>query len=326
MTDKRKPLVTIAIPTYNRANAYLRQALESTMRQTYENIEIVVSDNCSSDNTEDFVKNIGDSRIRYFRQKENIGANNNFNFCIDQANGDYFQLLQDDDMIDEDFIETCIKAVNYEIIKGIIQTGTRIIDGNGDTIYEAPNKMIDTSAVDYFLGWFSFKTAPYLCSTLFNTEVLRKIGGFNSRHNLFQDVLAEAVLTVKYGRKGIYDVKASFRKHPNEMTFAVKVKDWCEDSLMLMDLICDLIPEKRKILRSKGLPFFAFINYKRAQAVKSAGDRLKAYVTVFTMFKCRYFPSMSHFYSYIYDYYYNTPIYNFSRFIKRKIKQFLPIS
>ncbi len=49
------PLITIAIPTYNRANGYFKQTLESVLCQTYEYIEIIVSDNCSTDNTEELV-------------------------------------------------------------------------------------------------------------------------------------------------------------------------------------------------------------------------------------------------------------------------------
>ena len=75
-------LVTIAIPTYNRADNYLKQALSSALVQTYRNIEIIVSDNCSTDNTESVVKNFKDSRIRYFKQKKNIGPYKNFNFLL----------------------------------------------------------------------------------------------------------------------------------------------------------------------------------------------------------------------------------------------------
>ena len=97
MHNRYEPKVTIAIPTYNRADDYLKQTLKSALNQTYENIEIIVSDNCSTDNTEAVVNSFNDSRIRYFRQQENIGANNNFNFCLKQAKGEYFLLLLDDD-------------------------------------------------------------------------------------------------------------------------------------------------------------------------------------------------------------------------------------
>jgi len=66
----------------------------------YPDLEILVSDNCSTDDTERVVRSFGDPRVRYVRHPENIGANNNFNYCIKEARGVYFLLFHDDDMID----------------------------------------------------------------------------------------------------------------------------------------------------------------------------------------------------------------------------------
>jgi glycosyltransferase involved in cell wall biosynthesis len=99
------PLVSVGIPTYNRADGYLKEAIQSVLNQTYPNLEIIVSDNCSSDDTGTVVKAFNDSRIRYHRHDVNIGPNNNFNFCLDQAQGAYFLLLHDDDLIDPDFFQ-----------------------------------------------------------------------------------------------------------------------------------------------------------------------------------------------------------------------------
>lgn len=71
----------------NRANSYLRCALQSAVSQTYKNIEIIVSDNCSPDNTESVVREFDDPRIRYYRQNQNIGPFKNFDFCLEQARG-----------------------------------------------------------------------------------------------------------------------------------------------------------------------------------------------------------------------------------------------
>lgn len=90
MADPANPLVSIGIPTYNRANSYLKQALRSAVNQTYKNLEIIVSDNCSSDDTESVVKEFRDPRIRYFRQNKNLGAVPNCNFCLEQSQGKYF--------------------------------------------------------------------------------------------------------------------------------------------------------------------------------------------------------------------------------------------
>lgn len=296
MISKAQTLVTIAIPTYNRANLYLRQAIESAVNQTYSNIEIIISNNCSTDNTEMVVKDFHDPRIRYFRQEKNIGGNNNFNFCLEQAKGEYFLLLMDDDLIDRDFVETCWKSIDRNGNVGIIRTGTRIIDSQGTILHEYPNMVGGLSLEEFFRGWFTNKTTLYICSTLFNTLRLKEFGGFRSKKNLFQDVIVEAKLAAKYGRLDIQDVKASARKHASEFTFAVKVSDWCEDSLDLLDLMCVLVPKENKtLIRSEGMRFFSKINYNRAHAVRSPIRRFIAYVTVFKKFHYCYFPPRHHF-------------------------------
>lgn len=291
MPDRSELLVTIGIPTYNRADRYMRDALRSALAQTYSNLEIIVSDNCSKDGTTELVNSFNDPRIRYFRHEKNIGANNNFNFALNQAKGKYFLLLQDDDLIDADFIETCMRSVDPTTEVGIIRTGTRIIDHTGRILNETPNMVEGLSTEDFFRGWFSGKTTLYLCSTLFNTKLLKGIGGFGSKHNLFQDVMAEAELAARFGRIDVCDVKASFRKHDSEMTFSAAVGSWCEDSLILLEQMCEILPEeKRQQIRKEGMCFFSRINYGRAAAVKSLSGQYRAYGTVWKYFGFRHFP------------------------------------
>jgi glycosyltransferase involved in cell wall biosynthesis len=319
--SKGRPLVSIAIPTYNRADCYLGQAIESALNQTYPHIEIIVSDNCSHDNTPVVVESFRDRRIRYVRHKENIGANNNFNYCLKEARGDYFLLLQDDDLIDRDFVEVCMKAAGYRTDIGLLRTGTRVIDDRGYVISECLNQVSGLNTAEFFRGWFANKTALYLCSTLFNTLRLREIGGFRSKHNLFQDVIAEVQLDARFGRIDINDIKASFRKHPNEMTFMVKVNQWCEDSLMLLDLMCELQPDSREVISEEGMRFFAMLNYNRARAVQTPLKKVIAYYNVFRMFNYRYLPSNDHLLSPIKKHLSGNAVYRGLRFVKRKISQ-----
>ena len=104
------PLISIGIPTYNRPQR-LRKTLASITCQTYLNLEIIVSDNCSPDDeTQKVVHEFmqADPRIRYFRQHENIGVFYNFKFVFDVSKGDYFTWVADDDTRSDDYIETCL--------------------------------------------------------------------------------------------------------------------------------------------------------------------------------------------------------------------------
>jgi glycosyltransferase involved in cell wall biosynthesis len=107
-----KPLVSVGIPTFNRPVG-LRRTLELISNQTYSNLEILVSDNASTDSeTEGVAREFcaRDKRIKYFRQLTNIGPIANFRFVLAQASGDCFMWAADDDEWDARFIETCLAA------------------------------------------------------------------------------------------------------------------------------------------------------------------------------------------------------------------------
>jgi glycosyltransferase domain-containing protein len=100
---QQQPLVSVIIPTYNRPE-YLKQALASAIQQSYQNIEIIVSDNCSTEKTQDIVQSFRDTRIRYWRQPENKGMFANQMHAFKMAQGKYVASLHDDDMWNEDFL------------------------------------------------------------------------------------------------------------------------------------------------------------------------------------------------------------------------------
>jgi glycosyltransferase involved in cell wall biosynthesis len=290
MNTEIRPLVTIGIPTYNHADAYLRETLRCALEQTYSNLEIIVADNYSSDETEGLVRDLGDSRVRYFRHERNIPPNDNFNFCLQQARGKYFQLLHDDDTIDSDFVELCMQAVEVRPEVGIIRTGARIIDSHGKTISEMENNTDDKSAEELFIKWLHSRTWMFLCAVLFNTARLKECGGFNSKHQLFQDVLAEFTLAARYGWVDIPAVKAGFRKHAGQRTAAARVDQWCEDSIILLRAMCDMAPIRRNEIWAAGLEHFSKHNYDLASSIRSPVDRYSVYLTVYRTFDYAYSP------------------------------------
>ena len=108
---KENPLVTVCITTYDRPRT-LVQALESVIKQTYKNLEILVMDDCSPDNKTMILMASyleKDKRIKYFKQVENKGVESNFNLALGKANGKYFLWLCDDDWISSSYIEECLK-------------------------------------------------------------------------------------------------------------------------------------------------------------------------------------------------------------------------
>ncbi|MBX9854193.1 MAG: glycosyltransferase [Gemmatimonadaceae bacterium] len=100
--SSRQPLVTVVIPTYNRAGM-VREAVESACDQTYRNLEVLVVDDGSVDSTTEVVMGIGDPRIRYIRQ-ENLGVSGARNRGIRESRGEYIAFLDSDDLLMPDCI------------------------------------------------------------------------------------------------------------------------------------------------------------------------------------------------------------------------------
>jgi len=108
------PKVSILIPTYNRAD-YLQKAIASALAQNYTNIEVLVLDDCSPDNTPAVVAEfMDDPRVQYVRHRKNLGITGNWKFGIEKASGDYFCLLHDDDTIDPNYIQTLLQPLDKE--------------------------------------------------------------------------------------------------------------------------------------------------------------------------------------------------------------------
>lgn len=94
----RQPLVSIIIPTYNRGKL-LKKAIESVLNQTYQNIEVVIVDDCSTDGTWEIISEYRDrdSRIVAFKNETNLGFSKNLNKGVSLAQGEYIARLDDDD-------------------------------------------------------------------------------------------------------------------------------------------------------------------------------------------------------------------------------------
>jgi glycosyltransferase involved in cell wall biosynthesis len=101
--EGEQPLVSLIILTYERLD-YLKEALASAINQTYTNLEIIVSDNCSQVNPEAMVASFQDARVRFRRNPTNLGQTWNYLVSLKEALGKYVCFLNDDDLYDPDFI------------------------------------------------------------------------------------------------------------------------------------------------------------------------------------------------------------------------------
>ncbi len=120
------PLISIGLPTYNRSQGIIR-ALTSVLKQCYPNMEIIVSDNCSTDSTQAAVKRMGMRypELKYYRQDTNIGMIANFEFVLRKATGKYFMWVADDDELENGVLEKYVDFLEgnpaYSLVSGEIK-------------------------------------------------------------------------------------------------------------------------------------------------------------------------------------------------------------
>lgn len=124
--------VSVCIPTYNGAG-YIRGALESVLCQTYQNFEIVIVDNASTDGTQEVVAEFlaRSQKIRYFRNEENIGLAGNLNRCIQLARSEYIKYLCVDDLLTSDCLERMVSALEENLNVSLVCGGRISIDEQG---------------------------------------------------------------------------------------------------------------------------------------------------------------------------------------------------
>lgn len=140
-------MVTIVITAYNVEN-WIAKAIESACRQTFDNLEIIVVEDCSTDSTREILSTIDDSKVKIVYNVENLGAGASRRKGIEAANGEYILLLDGDDWIEEDFIERLYnKAVqeDADIVSGgitiIHKDGSKESASYGNCIMEGDDKI-----------------------------------------------------------------------------------------------------------------------------------------------------------------------------------------
>lgn len=181
--ETNNPVVSVVIPTYNRAHMIVR-AINSVLNQTYKDLEIIVVDDASQDNTEVVVKSFDDERIQYFRHDKNRGGSAARNTGIKASRGAYIALLDSDDEWFPEKLEKQVNKFNDTAVEvGAVYCGFQsIIETTGQRIEEHMPTLRGDIAVDLFKGC-PFNTSQLLI----RKECFQKTGMFDEAFPACQD-------------------------------------------------------------------------------------------------------------------------------------------
>ncbi len=187
------PLVSFLVPTYNRANL-LKQAINSILSQNYKNIEVIVIDDASTDDTEDVVKKIFGSKVRYYKNIVNKGVSYSRNLGLSHANGKYIGLLDSDDILFEpDCVEIAMEVLESNPQIGVFTSDVYCIDLKGNRINEKTffQTTIDHRDIDLSSGVkdfeYVFMHGIHSCGSIFRRVIIEGIGFLNTDYKIDWD-------------------------------------------------------------------------------------------------------------------------------------------
>ena len=196
----KEPRLSIGLPVFN-GEQYLRYTLDSILGQTFTHFELIISDNASTDGTENLCRGYAarDDRIKYFRNSWNIGATQNWYRVLDLASAEYFASVAHDDIYESDYMRRCIEVLESDPATVVCYTKTKIIDESG-VVNGTLGVEVDTTSDKPHDRLYYVIDRDYLCVQLYGvmrTAALRRTTPFAGYYGCDRNTLAELALLGK---------------------------------------------------------------------------------------------------------------------------------
>ena len=179
--------VSVAIPTYN-GSKFLKDTIASVLCQTFQDFELVVVDDCSTDATEDVVRSFDDPRIKFVKNRDHLGLPGNWNRCIGLCRGEYVTLFHQDDLMLPLNLEKKASLLERSSGVGLVCSNFTLIDSNGDISSQQIDLAEDNLAEDFiqkgdefFKRLISGRNIVCCPSVLARRKCYERLGGFDLR-------------------------------------------------------------------------------------------------------------------------------------------------
>jgi len=170
------PTVSIGMPIHN-GGIWLADSIESILNQTYSDLELVITDNASTDNSEEICRSYAaqDSRVRYIRHNTNIGGPNNYNSAFHHTSSPYFKWASCNDICQKEMIERCIEVLlaRKDVVLSYPKTRLLLEETNTTEDYEDNLDLQDESACSRFKKLLQKIRLNNAMNGIFRSEVLK---------------------------------------------------------------------------------------------------------------------------------------------------------
>lgn len=224
--EDNQPKVSIGLPVFN-GEAFLRESLDSLLGQTFEDFELIISDNASTDATADIISEYAafDTRIRYVRQPENIGGSENFLYVLSQARAELFMWASHDDVWEENWLEVlsaCITPGDVGVRGGIKLTR------DGQVVAEkTPPDFQRFDFARFFMRNENDYRSHYVYS-LFNREKVLRANIGSGKFEYYPDALLTYCLLEQGALRTVGQTSLHYRLHDENLgaSYSEKWKGW----------------------------------------------------------------------------------------------------
>jgi len=222
------PRLSIGLPVYNGAQ-YLPSSLDALLGQTYGNFELIVSDNASTDDTEEICRRYCamDDRIRYLRQLRNIGAAPNHNLLLAHARGELFKWASHDDLYGRHLLADCVAALDERPDIIVAHSLQAIIDqtDNVRCTVDYPHRT-DSPRPSVRLRSILFEPSGDDFYGVFRTDLLRRAKPLGSHYHSDRTFVAELALLGRFHQ--VRQIQYFRRDHQDRALRAnPTVRAWC---------------------------------------------------------------------------------------------------
>jgi glycosyltransferase involved in cell wall biosynthesis len=225
MTKVISPKVSVCIPVYNGSD-YIAESIDSVLAQNFKDFELIVCDNCSTDNTEEIVRNYKDSRVRYFRNQKNLGYVGNANRCLELAAGEYISIWHHDDCMMPDNLERKVRLLDEHPDVGFVHSNLVLIDVKGEIVSQ--NIWNEDSRHDYikngmvvfreFMSYLPNGASIFIGAVLARRECYALVGGFSPELPHCDDSEMWMRMALFYNVACIGTPLVKYREHPASTT------------------------------------------------------------------------------------------------------------
>ncbi len=221
----RVPVVSVCLPTYNRATL-LRESLSSVLGQTFRDLEVIVSDNASEDDTESVVRSFADPRVVYLKNAANVGAVPNINRSYQQARGEFIAFCPDDDLMLPENLARKVDVLRKHPSVGLVHSRFHVIDEHGKIQHFNTNRghgrERDADAVEngqvFLRRMLAGPCEVNPVSAVFRRDCLEKLGGLDETLEYSDDYEYWMRIAVYYDVAYLATPLVMWRSHSQTLT------------------------------------------------------------------------------------------------------------